>query len=190
MAERDGLTDQARKREEDYFRKRDRELIERMRAAAAAEQTRRDLQAKTGFKDPALLRDLEELGFTPETIALLPLVPILQVAWAEGGVSDAERRLILEFARARNIAAGSEADRQLTEWLEQRPSDQVFAKAMRLVGAMLDNPGDLPAQVSASELIAASEKIAAASGGILGIGRISATERAALEQIADALKRG
>ena len=39
MAERDGLTDQARKREEDYFRKRDRELIERMRAAAAAAGT-------------------------------------------------------------------------------------------------------------------------------------------------------
>ena len=189
MAERDAMTDQARKREEDYFRKRDRELIERMRAAAAAEQTRRDLQAKTGLQDPALLQDLEELGFTPDTIALLPLVPIVQVAWAEGGVSDAERRLIVEFARARNIGAGSEADRQLTEWLERRPSDQVFAKAMRLVRAMLDNPGDMPSQVSADELIASSERIAAASGGLLGIGRISAGERAALEQIAHALKR-
>ena len=190
MVERDGLTDQARQREEDYFRKRDRELIERMRAAAAAEQTRRDLEARSGLKDPGLLRDLEELGFTPDTLPLLPLIPIVQVAWAEGGVSDAERRLILEFARARNITTGSDADRQLTEWLERRPSDQVFAKAMRLVRAMLDNPGDLPAQVSADELIASSERIAAASGGVLGIGRISATERAALEQIAAALKRG
>ena len=91
MAERDGLTDQARKREEDYFRKRDRELIERMRAAAAADQTRRDLEAKTGLHDPALLQDLQELGFEPDTLALLPLVPIIQVAWAEGGVSGADR---------------------------------------------------------------------------------------------------
>lgn len=189
MVERDAMSDQARKREEDYFRKRDRELIERMRAAAAAEQTRRDLEAKTGLHDPALLRDLEELGFTPDTIALLPLVPIVQVAWAEGGVSDAERRLIIDFARARNIAAGSAADRQLSEWLDRRPAEQVFAKAMRLVRAMLDNPGDMPAQLSADELIASSERIAAASGGILGIGRISAEERTALAQIAAALKR-
>ena len=47
-----------------------------------------DMIAKTGLSDPELLRDLNELGFTPETVTLLPLVPIVQVAWAEGGVSD------------------------------------------------------------------------------------------------------
>ena len=60
-----------------------------------------------------MLRELQVLGFTPETVALLPLVPLVQMAWAEGGVSDAERRLILQFARTRGIEEGSGADRQL-----------------------------------------------------------------------------
>ena len=80
--------------EEDYFRKKDRELVEKMRQAAAADQTRRDLGAKTGLKDPELLRELQVLGFTPDTVALLPLVPVVQMAWAEGGVTPAERRLL------------------------------------------------------------------------------------------------
>jgi hypothetical protein len=189
MAERDGLTDQGRKREEDYFRKRDRELIERMRQAAAAEQSRRELEAKTGLQDPEMLRDLQELGFTPDTIALLPIVPILQVAWAEGGVSEAERKLIIQLARARGIAAGSAADGQLSEWIERRPSADVFSSATRLIRAMLDRPTEAVGDLSADDVIKYSEGIASASGGLFGIGKISAEERATLAQIAAALKK-
>jgi hypothetical protein len=189
MAERDGLSDQGRKREEDYFRKRDRELIERMRQAAAAEQSRRELEAKTGLQDPEMLRDLQELGFTPDTIALLPIVPILQVAWAEGGVSEAERKLIVQLARARGIAAGSAADRQLNEWIERRPSADVFSSATRLIRAMLDRQTEAVGDLSADDVIKYSESIASASGGLFGIGKISAEERATLAQIAAALKK-
>ena len=189
MAERDGITDEARKREEDYFRKRDRELIERMRQAAAAEQARRELEAKTGLHDPELLHDLQELGFAPDTIALLPIVPILQVAWAEGGVSEAERKLIVQLARARGIGPNSAADRQLTQWLERRPSADVFASATRLIRAMLDHPPEAFADLSADDVIKYSESIASASGGMFGIGKISAEERATLAQIASALKK-
>jgi hypothetical protein len=189
MAERDGLSDQARKREEDYFRKRDRELIERMRQAASAEQARRDLEARSGLRDPALVEELHSLGFTVETLVLLPIVPLVQVAWAEGGVSDAERKLIVELARTRGVEAGSAADTQLKEWLDRRPSPDVFARATRLISAMLDQPDETSSSLSADDLIKYSEDIAAASGGILGIGRISAEEKAALAQIAGALKK-
>jgi hypothetical protein len=188
MAERDGLTDQARKREEDYFRKRDRELIERMRQAAAVEQTRKDLQAKTGLQDPELLSDLQELGFTPETVALLPLVPVLQVAWAEGGVSATERKLVIDLARSRGIEPGTPADRQLTEWLDRQPAARVFDGATRLIRAMLDRP-DAASGVSADGLMKYCESIASASGGMFGIGRISAEERAILSNISATLKK-
>ena len=188
MAERDGMTDQARKREEDYFRKRDRELVEKMRQAAAVEQTRRELETKTGLNDPELLNDLQELGFTPDTIQLLPIVPILQVAWAEGGVSDAERKLIVQLARARGITDASAGDRQLGDWLDRRPSEQVFASATRLIRAMLDRPTEGLGDLSADDVIKYSESIASASGGMFGIGKISAEEKATLAKIAAALK--
>ena len=42
--------------------------------------------------------------------------------------------------------------------------------------------------LSADDLVKYAESIAAASGGILGLGKVSAGERAAIEQIQKALK--
>lgn len=189
MSETDGITDDVRRREEEYFRRKDRELIERMRRDAEAASARKELESATGIHDPESLRDLEALGFTPRTIALLPLVPLLQVAWAGGGVTTEERSMILDLARARDIEPGSEADHQLHQWLDHRPSDETFRKAGRLIAAMLDHPGGTEMQVNADDLLNYCEQIAHSSGGIFGFGSISTQEKAALRQIAAQLKR-
>jgi hypothetical protein len=188
MVDKDGITPDVRSREDEYFRRKDRELIERMRKAATVNQARSELESRSGIHDPALLQELEALGFTPETVSLLPLVPIVQVAWAEGGVSDAERTLILQFARERGITAGSPADGQLSSWLASRPSEEVFARATRLIRAMLDDPGAAPGALRIDDLIHHAEEIAAASGGVMGFHKISSSERALLQQIEAALK--
>ena len=187
MPDENPLGDRGRAFEEDYFRKKDRELIEKMRAAAAAEDARRELSSRTGLQDPALLQELQALGFTPETVVLLPIVPLVQMAWAEGGVSDAERKLILQFARTRGVEQGTAADRQLAEWLSKRPDPPVFARAGRLIQAMLDAPAGTSA-LTADDLVKYCEDIAAASGGMLGINRVSSEERALLTTLARDLK--
>ena len=188
MSDIDGITHDVRSREEEYFRRKDRELIEKMRQAAAVDQTRSELESRSGIHDPALLQELQALGFTPDTVSLLPLVPIVQVAWAEAGVSDAERDLILRFARERGITAGSAADQQLAGWLANRPSEEVFARATRLIRAVLDSPAG-ERTLGAGDLLQHAEEIAAASGGLLGFNKISAAERALLQQIEAALKQ-
>ena len=188
MVDEDGITGDVRSREEEYFRRKDRELVEKMRQEAAASRARQELEARSGLHDPALLQELEALGFTPDTIGLLPLVPIVQVAWAEGGVSPEERTLIERLARQRGIDAGGAAGRQLSAWLETRPSEDVFARARRLIRAMLDEPGEARQDVSVDDLIRQCEEIAAASGGVLGFRKISPLERALLGEIEAALK--
>jgi ADP-ribose pyrophosphatase YjhB (NUDIX family) len=190
MPDEHPLADRGRSLEEEYFRKRDRELIEKMRQASADEAARRELGEKSGLKDPEMLRELQALGFTPDTVALLPLVPLVQVAWAEGGVSDAERKLILQLARARGIDAGGAADQQLAAWLSSRPDPQVFSSASRLIRATLNSsaaPGAAP--LTADDVVKYCEQIAAASGGIFGIKRVSPEERALLTSIARDLGR-
>ena len=177
-----------RTHEEDYFRKQDQELIDKMRRAAAAAHVREELGEKTGLHDPALLNDLEALGFAPDTVSLLPLIPLIQVAWAEGGVSRAERSQIVALARTRGIAEGSPADIQLGDWLSARPPALVFAGATRLIRAMLAAGSAETHDLTADDLVKYCEGIAAASGGVLGIGKISAEERAALNDIAARLK--
>jgi hypothetical protein len=188
MTEGDFLDDRRRASEDDYFRKKDRELIEKMRAAAAADHVKSELSTKTGLSDPALLEELDALGFTPDTISVLPLVPIVEMAWAEGGITPAERALLVKFARERGITEGSPADRQLSDWMARQPSADVFARATRLIRAMLDTGSPIGGKLTADDLIKYSESIASASGGLLGIGKISTEERATLAKIVDALK--
>ena len=184
MPDHDAIAERGRALEDDYFRKKDLELIEKMRQAAAAEEARKDLGRKTGLDDPELIQELSDLGFTPETVGLLPLVPVMQMAWAEGGITKPERELILRLARSRGIEPATAADRQLTEWITIRPAEAVFTGARRLIRAMLDSGSAQAGDLDAEGLVEYCEAIAAASGGILGIGRISAEERALLSSIA------
>lgn len=182
------LHERGRSLEDDYFRKKDRELIEKLRRASAAEDERQALAKTSGLDDPALLQELKDLGFTPGTVSLLPLIPVLRVAWAEGGITGAERSLLTRLARSRGIAEGSEADRLLSAWMARRPDDSVFTRAGRLIRAMLDARAPETADLTADDLVDYCERIAAASGGILGIGRISADEKQLLSSIANDLK--
>ena len=60
----------------------------------------------------------------------------------------------------------------------------MFAGARRLIRAILDSGSPQAGDLDADELVKYCEDIASASGGILGIGRISAEERALLSSIA------
>jgi hypothetical protein len=183
MPDHDAFAERGRALEEEYFHRKQKELVDMMRRVAAADETHRDLIARTGLEDPEMLQELEALGFTPETVGLLPMMPVVEMAWASGSVTDAERKLVIELARSRGIQEGSVADSQLTKWLGQRPSTDVFTRARHLVRAMLTLVGHAEGALSPDELVKYCEAVASASGGILGLHRISADERALLTTI-------
>ena len=186
MTDRDMIHERGKSLEDDYFRKKDKELVEKLQRTAEAERAKTDMGRAVGITDPAVLQELLDRGFTPQTVSLLPIVPILQTAWAEGGITPAERNLIVRFARSRGIEEGSEADRQLASWMTARPSEAVFSHAGRLIRVMLDSGA--AAGLNADDLVKYCESIASASGGVLGIGKISSEERELLAGIAADLK--
>ena len=190
MIEHDAFAEREHALEEEYFRKKDLELFERMHKAAQTAAARAQMERSTGLSDFALLQELLELGFTPETVSLLPLVPVLEVAWAEGGISAAERELIEKLARSRGIDDASPAGDQLHQWMTTRPDDTVFQRAGRLIAAMLGSSSHKVFGLTAEELVAYCEKIAKASGGIFGTSLRSVTpeERALLTRITSDLK--
>jgi hypothetical protein len=177
--------ERARAQEDDYFRRRDLELVEKIRKAAAAKATQEALGQTTGITDPETLTELQSLGFSPETINLLPLVPVLQVAWAEGGITPAERDQLLKLASGRGITEGSPAHVLLLEWMTARPAEAVFTGAGRLINALLSSGAQAVADLSADDLVKYCESIAAASGGVFGVfGRVSTEEKQLLASIA------
>jgi hypothetical protein len=189
VTDRDAFAERGRSLEEEYFHRKERELIEKMRVRAAGEEQRRRLGQETGVGDDDVLRDLQELGYTPETVMLLHLVPLIQTAWAEGGVTQKERDLIVKAARSRGITAGSPADQQLDLWLAQRPSDELFEKTLRAIRTILQAQPDDARAASEKDLLALASAIATASGGIVGFHAVSDEERQILAHISEELKK-
>lgn len=192
MADKDAFSERGRTLEEDYFRKREKEVIEKMRrsADADAQRQRQRLGERTGMADADVLRDLQELGYTAETVMLLHLVPLIQTAWAEGSVSDQERDLIVQAARSRGIEPASPADEQLGRWLSARPSDDLFEKTLRAIRTILQARPPKERAESERDLLSLATAIASASGGILGFGAVSEDERKILARISQALDKG
>jgi len=114
VTDKDAFKERGRALEDEYFHRKERELIARMRERATAESERQRIGATTGVADAQLLQDLQDLGYTAETITLLHLMPLVQMAWAEGHVSMRERDLIIEAARAR--AASRRTPTPISSW--------------------------------------------------------------------------
>lgn len=189
MSERDSIKDRGRGLEEEFFRKKEQELIEKLRQNAKVAAEKRQIGDAIGVTDEKTLNDLLELGYTRETVALLHLVPLVQVAWAEGNVSKRERELIMEAAGARGIQVGSAAHKKLAEWLERRPSDGFFQKTLAIIQAILGALPEDQQEGSKRDLVAYCTRIAEASGGILGLGsKIDEAESALLRKIAASLE--
>ena len=188
MTDRDAFADRGRSLEEEYFHRKEREVIDKMRVRAAAEEQRRRLGEKAGVADEELLRDLEALGYTPETVMMLYLVPVIQTAWAEGGVSPKERDLIVKAARSRGISEGTPCDQQLNMWLTTKPSDEMFEKSLRAIRTILQAQPESAREASEKDLLSLATAIAGASGGIVGFRAVSAEEQQILKHISDELK--
>jgi len=188
VSDRDAFADRGRALEEEYFRRREQELIAKLRQRAQADATTQQLGEQAGVTDAEILQDLQELGYTPETVTLLYLVPLVQMAWAEGGVSDRERTLIVEAARARGIEADTPADAQLAEWLTTRPSEKLFEQTLRAIRAILESRPETEREASRSDLLSYSTAIAEASGGVLGLRSVSPEERVLLARISSELE--
>ncbi|MGH9841594.1 MAG: hypothetical protein ACREEM_22815 [Blastocatellia bacterium] len=186
MAERDMFHAREHWLEETYFRKRDQELIEKLHERRARETERQHMADSTGITDPAMLEELQADGYTEETVALLPLIPLVEVAWAEGGVADRERRMIFEIARSRGIEPGSKADEQLTAWLDKRPPERFFEDTLHALGLMLETMPPADRQSSREDLLVYCNKIAElVAGGILGRAQIGDQERGLIAHIAE-----
>jgi hypothetical protein len=189
VTDKDAFKERGRALEEDYFRRKEQELIAKMRERAAAETERQRIGQTTGVADAQILQDLQDLGYTADTVTLLHLVPLVQMAWAEGHVSMRERDLIIEAARARGIESGSAADRQLAGWLATRPSEELFNTTMRAIAAMLESRPEEEREASEKDLLSYLTSIATASGGVLGWGAVSDEERSVLTRITQELEK-
>ncbi|MGH9764358.1 MAG: hypothetical protein ACREDR_48795 [Blastocatellia bacterium] len=184
------FADRERALEDEYFHRKEQELIEKLHRRARLDAERKKMAEALGFANLEILDHLQEMGYRSDTIALLFLVPLVQVAWAEGVVTKRERELVLKVAASRGIQESSPAYRQLVGWLDQRPSEEFFEDTLRVISALLAEEPAARSQNDQRDLVSYCTQIAKVSGGILGIGAISSDERTVIEHIVRELAYG
>jgi hypothetical protein len=191
MAEKDKFAQREHWLEEEYFGRKNQELIQKLRERREREDDRRKMAEMLGVDDQDVLEALQDLGYSSETINLLHIVPLVEVAWAEGGVADRERKMIFKIAEARGIQPDSVAHEMLSHWLENKPSERFFDNSLRAIRVLFDLLPEEQRQAGRRDLIAYCSQIASAvTSGIFGRGGINDEERELIARIATEIGQG
>ena len=188
MARDEILGDRRKALEEEFFHKEDQKLREQLRAKEQQKKLKQALTDASGITREEGLARLIELGISAETVAALTLVPLVEVAWADGKVDDRERKAILRAAEEAGIANGTVAHALLENWLVTRPP-----KSLRL--AWEDYVKELCKKLTPEDrirlerVLGRARDVAIAAGGFLGLGKkVSAEEEAVLAELATAIR--
>jgi hypothetical protein len=169
--------ERVRSLEDEFFRKEDERAIQRLREMREKEATREALGKAAGITNEAVLDRLIALGVRPEIASALAIVPLVEVAWADGSLDAKEREVVLERADKAGIASGSAAHDLLRGWLEQKPEAALLTAWTEMVRGLTARMGPQEAASLRSELVERAQAVARASGGFLGMGSVSAAER-------------
>lgn len=171
--------------EEQFYKSLDNQLLEKLRSQAEIEQTAESIMKLTGITNQEVAAKIASLNISSQTLAAFCLVPLVAVAWASDDVDADERYVIDQAAKAAGL--DQHCLDLLAGWLNKRPGSELFNTwceySKALVAAM-----DESHRVSLREhVVGQATAVAKASGGVLGIGAISASEKATIEKIKAAL---
>lgn len=172
--------------EEEFFKREDAAKLAKMRRdrqLEAVRGTERSLISEALDTDEGLAQEVMSLGFDASTARVLPLIPLIQVAWADGKISRAEDRTIWEKALAFGVDKDSPAGEFLQLLLQERPSGIFFQRVNLIIGEIVE---DDPGSDIASNVVGWSKAVAEASGGFFGLtSPIDVKEQRVLDDLAD-----
>ena len=183
---KDTLASGSKSLEHEFFLKEDKLLIENLKTMKKLKETKENLSAVSGIKDDNLLQKLVDLKIHPETVATLALVPLVEIAWADGEINAKEREAILKAASQSGFAPSSVDYSIVDRWLTHKPDAKLLEAWSKYIAALCSK---LTIEERASlklETIGQARAVAEASGGILGLGTISTDEQKMLQKLESA----
>jgi tellurite resistance protein len=174
-----------------FFHKENQKLLEKHRALQQMKETEASLAKATGIRNPAILKKLVELNVRPETLVSLALVPLVEIAWADGRVDDKEKQAILQAVKQTQPQLGGMNAELLDQWLQQRPAPQLLEAWLHYTRGLCEQLQPEGTAALKAEFIKQAQAIANASGGFLRLGgKISKAEAELLKKLEGAFEAG
>lgn len=184
------LEERGRALENQFYEKENKEKLAAMKSKLEAQQTRDELRKASGMTDDAVLDKLVALGLRANTIAALSLVPLIEVAWADGTIQDNERNAILQGAHGKGLEQGTDGYQLLQAWLRKKPDPGLLDAWEAYIKALASQLNDEQNKLLKNQIVGFAKMVAAAAGGFLGIGKVSSSEEKVLGRIEAAFARG
>ena len=122
-------------------------------------------------------------------IAALSLVPLIEVAWADGEIQSNERTAILQGAHGKGLEQGTDGYELLESWLKKRPAPALLDAWEGYIKALASQLNDEQNRLLKNQIVGFAKMVAASAGGFLGIGKVSASEEKVLSRIESAFNR-
>jgi hypothetical protein len=182
------LGERGRALEEEFFRKEDQRLTAKLRELKAKDASREELSRISGIKNTAILDRLVELGIHAETLVALSIVPLAEVAWADGEIDAKEEQAILDRAAKSGVTPGSTGHDLLKSWLERRPEPRLLTAWIHMVQGINENLTAEQVEALRAGLVERVQAVARASGGVLGVSKVSSAEAKIIRQLESAFR--
>ena len=188
MADEKILSKQGKTLEDEFFRKEDERLIAKLRELKGKEASREELSRISGIKNTAILDRLMQLGIHAETLVALSIVPLAEVAWADGAIDAKEEQAVLDRAAKAGVTPGSSSYDLLKSWLERRPEPRLLTAWIHMIQGISENLTAEQVEALRAGLVERVAAVASASGGVLGMGKISSAEAEMIRQLESAFR--
>jgi uncharacterized tellurite resistance protein B-like protein len=174
--------------EEAFFYKVDRELIELLSERLQREEKLRLLANATGIRDQKHLELLADSGFELSTLHFI-WVPLILVAWADGNAEKIEKQAIADILVSKGISQETISRVIAHDWFRKKPTEElweIWSEFSAATSASL-NPSIYNELID--EIVRLCRLVADASGGFMGLGKISTTETQAIDRVMRTLQQ-
>lgn len=166
-----------------FFQQRDRQLMEQLSKELADTQARTALAQVSGISNEQVLQALVNQNIGPGNMICLTMVPLVQVAWADGEVQPDEAAAIRRAANENGVKSDSASGELLNRWLARKPPVELY-QAWKLYLTSIKTTLDEASFRQVAEAIwKRAETVAHAAGGFLGIGSTSVSEKKVLDEL-------
>jgi hypothetical protein len=180
----DGLAKRERSMEELFFRERDAKLIEEYKKLEVLKKNISELATISGIKNPVVLQKLVAIGISAGTLSLLSILPLVEVAWADGQLSEKEKEEVLKEAAKCSISKDSVNYSLLEGWLEKRPESSLLEAWILYIKDLKQSLNPQEIDELKVDLLSKAKKVAQATGGL--IYKVSPEEKAVISKMEDA----
>jgi hypothetical protein len=173
--------------EEEFFQREQERLRQALREKENRAQIKEELRSVTGIDDSHILEKLAELGVHVDTLAAVALVPLVEVAWADGKLQEREREALLAAARELGIDPRHPSYELFSSWLTHRPETRMLDAWTAYVQGLAGQLDPAERATMRDKLLGRARAVAEAAGGFLGLGKkISPEEETALGMLENA----